>query len=269
MATSALISASTGLRALSTNIDVIANNLANVNTVGFRRSRANFEDLMYQEMSKPGTQNSDNTVKPSGIYIGLGVRVSNTQLMFDQGNLDSTGRELDVAIDGQGFFQVKIPNTFGTEVGYTRAGNLSMTPTGELVVGNAEGFTIQPPVTIPKEATAIDIGTDGKVFATVPSSVDPTQCGQIQVARFTNVGGLKPIGATLFIETTASGTPITGNPTEQGFGRLLQKFIESSNVDPTRELVDLITAQRAFELNSQSIQSADQMLQVIGNLRHG
>ena len=267
MAISALQSAATGLKALSTQIDVIANNLANVNTSGFRRSRANFEDLMYQELANPGTRNSDDSIRPSGVFVGLGVRVSNTQLMFDQGSLDSTGRELDVAIDGQGFFQVKIPPTVGTETAYTRAGNFSLTPDGELVIGNAEGFRLQPPITIPKDAIAVDIGTDGRVFATVPSSVNPELVGQIQLARFTNPGGLRPIGSTLFIETEASGQPVVGNPTAEGFGRVLQKFSESSNVDPVRELVELIKSQRAFELNSQTIQSADEMLQVVANLK--
>jgi flagellar basal-body rod protein FlgG len=267
MGVSALNTAATGLRALSTQIDVIANNLANVNTVAFKKSRANFEDLMYQELERPGTQNSADGIKPLGLYVGLGVRVSNTQLLCEQGHLDATERELDVAIDGPGYFQVQIPNMFGTDVGYTRAGNFAITPDGELVMGNSEGFKIEPPVVIPTNATAVDIGSDGQVFATTPDSVDPQLVGQIELARFINCAGLKPIGANIFIETEASGQPITGNPTEDGFGRTIQKYLESSNVDSVRELVELIKAQRAFELNSQSIQSADEMLQVIGNLR--
>lgn len=267
MTTSALHSAATGLRALSTQIDVIANNLANVNTIAFRRSRANFEDLMYQELARPGTQNSDGGIKPNGLFVGLGVRVSNTQLLTDPGDLEATDRELDIAIDGLGFFQVSIPNNFGTELAYTRAGNMSRTPEGDLVIGNAEGFKLEPPVQIPPEAISVDIGEDGRVFATLPTSVDPVEVAQIQLVRFPNEGGLKPIGANLFIETEASGAAIIGNPKEDGFGRVLQRFLESSNVDPIRELVNLIQTQRAFELNSQSIQSADEMLQVIGNLR--
>ncbi|MDD4889826.1 MAG: flagellar basal-body rod protein FlgG [Phycisphaerae bacterium] len=267
MATSALNAAATGLRALSSQVDVISNNLANVNTVAFRKSRMNFEDLMYQELARPGTKNADDTVKPSGLFVGLGVRVANTQLMCNQGSLDASDRELDVAIDGPGLFQVKIPPTMGRELAYTRAGNFQITSTGELVIGNAEGFRIEPPLTLPTDATAIDIGSDGKIFATVPSSVDPVEVGQLQLARFINCSGLKPIGANLYLETDASGTPIVGNPTQDGFGRVMQKFLESSNVDPVRELVDLIKTQRSFELNSQSIQSADEMMQVIGNLR--
>jgi flagellar basal-body rod protein FlgG len=267
MAVSALESASTGLRALSTDIDVIANNLANVNTTGFRRSRVNFEDLVYQQLAQAGIKNSEDTIKPSGIYIGLGTRVSNTQTLFDAGSLDSTGGQLDLAIDGNGFFQVKIPPTYGTETAYTRAGNLSMTATGQLVSGASDGFLIQPPVTIPNNATNIDIGTDGRVFVTTPTSVSPVEVGQIQLASFINQGGLKPIGSTMFIETDASGPPTVGTPTTQGFGRVLQKFLEASNVDPVRELVNLIQAQRSFEMNSQAIQTADQMLQVIGNLK--
>ena len=267
MATSALNAAATGLGALSTQIDVIANNLANVNTTGFRRSRVNFEDLLYQQLAAAGTKNSEGSTKPAGIFIGLGVRVSNTQTMFNQGNLDSTDRELDVAIDGDGFFQVKIPNTFGTEVGYTRAGNLGLTPDGELVLGNSDGFKLEPPISIPAEATRVDIATDGKVYVTIPSAIEPQEVGQIQLARFSNPAGLRPIAGTLFVETESSGPPTTAYPTEQGMGRLLQKFVEASNVDPVRELVELIRAQRAFELNSQSIQSADEMLQVVANLR--
>ena len=266
MATVALQSASTGLRALSTQIDVIANNLANVNTTGFCRSRVNFEDLVYQEFAQPGIKNSADTVVPSGIFVGLGTRVSNTQTLFEAGSLDSTQNQLDVAIDGQGFFQVKIPPTYGTEIGYTRAGNLSMTADGQLASGDSEGFLLQPPITIPKDTTNIDIGTDGRVFVTSSSSVSPQQVGQIQLANFTNPGGLKPIGSTMFIETDASGSPVVGNPTTQGFGQVLQNFLEESNVDPTRELVNLIQAQRSFEMNSQVIQSADQMLQVVSNL---
>lgn len=267
MSTAALTSAATGLQALSTQIDVIANNLANVNTVAFRKSRANFEDLMYQELQRPGTLNSNDTIKPFGLYVGLGVRVSNTQLSCEQGKLDASDRELDLAIDGQGFFMVQIPDSYGTTTGYTRAGNMSITPEGNLVVGNSEGFLLEPPVQIPSDATGIDIGVDGQVYVTTPTSVDPQLIGQVQLARFINCSGLKPIGSNLYVETEASGQPIVGNPTEAGLGRVLQRFLESSNVDPVRELVQLIQAQRAFELNSQTIQSADEMLQVIGNLR--
>ncbi|MCG3179013.1 MAG: Flagellar basal-body rod protein FlgG [Phycisphaerae bacterium] len=267
MATTALHSAATGLNALSTQIDVSANNLANANTVGFRRSRVNFEDLIYQELHRPGTTNAQGIKTPAGTYVGLGVRVSNTQAMFEQGNLDQTGRELDMAIQGNGFFQVKIFDDFGTGVGYTRSGNFFVNSDGNLVLGNAEGFALEPPISIPSDHTKIDIGSDGRVFVTTPSSITPEEVGQIQLARFINPAGLQQIGGSMFVESEASGPPTLANPGSEGLGITIQEFLESSNVDPVKELVELIKAQRAFELNSQSIQTADETLQVIGNLR--
>ena len=263
----ALYTAASGLMAQQMNTDVIANNIANANTPGFKRDRINFQDLLYQTFRRAGQSTLTGSMVPTSLRVGHGVRPIATQKIFMTGAAQQTGNPLDLMINGEGFFQVKIPNSLGTDTGYTRAGNLSVTPDGELVIGNADGFKIEPPVAIPTDTTAIDIGADGRVFATLPSSVNPQEVGQIQLARFTNQAGLKPIGSTLFIETEASGTPILANPTEQGMGRLLQKFLESSNVDPVRELVELIKAQRAFELNSQSIKSADEMMQVIGNLR--
>ena len=190
MASTALNTAATGLNALSTQIDVIANNLSNVNTVGFRRSRVNFEDLIYQELSRPGTTNARGTRTPAGTYVGLGVRVSNTQAMFEQGNLDETGRELDLAIQGDGFYQVRIFDDFGTGIGYTRAGNFFVNADGNLVLGNAEGFPLEPPIAIPDDHTKIDIGSDGRVFVTTPASITPQEVGQIELARFINKAGL-------------------------------------------------------------------------------
>ena len=267
MATTALHSPATGLNALSTQIDVIANNLANVNTVGFRKSRVNFEDLIYQQMVRAGSTNAQGVKTPAGIYVGLGVRVSNTQPMFEQGSLDATGRDLDLAIQGDGFFQVKIYDDFGTGVGYTRAGNLFINADGQLVLGNAEGFALEPPISIPPDYVSIKVGSDGRVFVTTPGGVTPEEAGQITLARFINPAGLEQIGGTMFVENEASGPPVEATPGTQGLGILIQEFLESSNVDPIRELVGLIKAQRAFELNSQSIQTADETLQVVGNLR--
>lgn len=267
MATTALHSAATGLNALSTQVDVIANNLANVNTNGFRKSRVNFEDLIYQQLGRGGQVNAQGSKTPAGVSIGLGVRVSNSQPLFTQGNLDETGRELDLAIQGGGFFQVKIFDDFGGGIGYTRAGNLFINADGQLVLGNAEGYPLEPPITIPSDYISVDVGADGQVYVTQPASVSPTNVGQIELAKFLNPAGLQQIGSTMFVETEASGSPTLDNPGQGGLGIIVQKFLESSNVDPVRELVDLIKAQRAFELNSQSIQTADEMLQVVGNLR--
>lgn len=267
MAIVALHSAATGLSALSRQIDVIANNLANVNTTGFKASRANFEDLLYQQLAQPGVENANGDHRPSGLYVGLGTRIANTQFDFTQGSPMESGRDLDLMIDGQGFFQVRILQETGTGIGYTRSGNFFINRDGELVLGNSQGPRLEPPITIPADAMSIEITADGQVNVFVPNQVDPVNVGQLQLATFVNPAGLRPIGGNIFVETAASGPPIIGAPGEGNFGTILQRFLESSNVDAVRELVDLIKAQRAFEMNSQSIQAADQSLQVIANLR--
>jgi flagellar basal-body rod protein FlgG len=267
MAITALHSAATGLRALSTRIDVVANNLANAETTAFKRSRANFEDLMYLTLKQPGTSNASGEISPAGIFVGLGTRISNTQLDLEQGSLESTGRPLDVGIEGQGFFKVKVMDTIGDGTAYTRNGNFFVNNEGDLVLGMGDGYKLIPPINIPADTTQISIGQDGTVEVQRAGTLTKTNVGQLELTQFVNPQGLKILGGSLYTETEASGAPITGPPGENGTGTILQGFLESSNVDPVKELVTLIKTQRAFELNSQSIQTADQALQTIGNLR--
>jgi flagellar basal-body rod protein FlgG len=267
MAVVALHTAATGLSALSQNIDIIANNLANVNTTGFKASRANFEDLLYQEKLQPGVENANGDQRPAGLEVGLGTRISNTQLDFTTGSPINTDRDLDLMVDGKGFFRVKILESQGGGIGYTRAGNFFKNSDGEIVLGNAEGPRLDPPIQIPQDATGVSVSADGTVFATIPGQPQPQQIDRLQLANFINPNGLKAIGGNLYVETAASGPPIEGAPGEGTFGQIIQGFLESSNVDPVKELVSLIKTQRAFEMNSQTIQAADETLQVIGNLR--
>lgn len=267
MAIVALHSASTGLSALSTQIDIIANNLANSNTTGFKSFRANLEDLLYQEKQQPGVENAAGDSTPAGLYVGLGTRISNTQIDPTTGSPINTGRELDVMIDGQGFFQVDIQQELGDGIGYTRAGNFFLNRDGDLVLGNSDGPRLVPNINIPDDALKVEISRDGTVNVFLPNQVEPSNVGQIELATFVNKAGLKPIGGNIFVETAASGPPNAAAAGEGNNGIILQNFLESSNVDPVRELVELIKTQRAFEMNSQSIQAADETLQVIGNLR--
>jgi flagellar basal-body rod protein FlgG len=265
MAITALHSAATGLRALSTRIDVVANNLANAETHGFKRSRVNFEDLMYLTLKQPGVTNAAGDVSPAGIFVGLGTRISNTQVDLEQGSLESTNRQLDVGIQGQGFFKVK--TTIGDGTAYTRNGNFYVNNQGELVLGMGDGYKLIPPITIPAGTTDISISEDGIIEVIQNGQQNPQQVGQLRLTQFVNPQGLKLLGGSLYQATEASGEPIDGTPRENGAGKILQGFLEGSNVDPVKELVTLIKTQRSFELNSQSIQTADQALQTIGNLR--
>jgi len=269
MAVIALNTAATGLRALSTRIDVVANNLANAETGAFKRSRTNFEDLMYLAVKQPGSPNNVGDPTPLGQYIGLGVKISNTQLDMEQGPMENTGRNLDVAIQGNGFFRVKLPDGLADGFGYTRNGAFNSNSTGDLVVAIGDGYRVDPPITIPPNATDIAIGTDGVVSYKNPGSTTSVRAGQVQVYQFVNPQGLSILGGSIYQQTDASGTAVQANAGEDGSGQTLQGFLEGSNVDPVKELVTLIKTQRAFELNSQSIQSADQALQTIGNLRRG
>ncbi|MEI8195357.1 MAG: flagellar basal-body rod protein FlgG, partial [Phycisphaerae bacterium] len=249
MAIMALHSASTGLRALSTQLDVVSNNLANANNDGFKASRVNFEDLFYQNRQQPGVQNAQADIRPTGISIGLGTRVSGTQLDMSQGSAIETGRPLDVMISGNGFFQVKsLPNQ-GDGLSYTRTGKFFVNANGDLVLNSSDGFKLDPPINVPTNTTAIDIGQDGRVFATQPGSTTPTEVGQIQLATFVNPQGLLQIGGNLYQKTDASGQATLSNPGSETAGTLKSGFVEASNVDPVRELVDLIKTQRTFELN--------------------
>lgn len=267
MAITALHSAATGLRALSTRIDVVANNLANAETTAFKRSRLNFEDLMYLTLKQPGTTNAAGDVSPAGIFVGLGVKVSNSQLDLEQGSLENTGRPLDVGIQGNGFFKVKIMDSIGGGEGYTRNGNFFVNREGELVLGMGDGYKLIPPVQIPPNASEVTISQDGRIDVIQAGSGVKRKAGDLRLTQFINPQGLQLQGGSIYTETEASGESTENVPGEGGSGQLLQGFLEASNVDPVKELVTLIKTQRAFELNSQSIQTADQALQTIGNLR--
>lgn len=267
MAIVALHSAATGLSALSTEIDIIANNLANTNTIGFKGQRANFEDLLYEEKQQPGVENANGDATPAGLYVGLGTRISNTQFDFSTGSAINTGRDLDMMIRGTGFFKTRILEEDGGGFGYTRAGNFFVSRDGDLVLGNSDGPRLEPAITIPDDAISVQISTDGFVNVFQPGQTDPTNVGQILLASFVNPGGLEAFGKNLLLETAASGPAIEGTPGEGVIGTIIGGHLESSNVDPVTELVKLIKTQRAFEMNSQTIQAADEALQVISNLR--
>ena len=254
--------AKTGLDAQQTQLDVISNNLANVSTNGFKRSRAVFEDLLYQTLRQPGAQSSQQTQLPSGLQIGTGVRPVATARIFTQGNLQQTGNTLDMAISGQGFFQILMPD--GT-TSYTRDGSFHVDSQGQMVTSN--GFTLQPPVTIPAGVLSITIGQDGTVSVTQAGSTAVTQAGAIQLANFVNSGGLQALGQNMYSETAASGTPSTGTPGVSGMGLINQGYVETSNVNVVEELVSMIQTQRAYEINSKVISTSDQMLQTTNNVR--
>lgn len=267
MALVSMQSAATGLSALNTNLDVIANNLANVNTTGFKGSRVNFQDLLYMEKAQPGVENSNGDQRPTGIYIGLGVKVSGTQLSLEQGSLISTGRQLDIAIDGAGMLQVGVEPDFAPNgIAYTRAGALTINSDGELVMASDQGRRLEPVIQIPDNAETITINTTGEVYVTIPGQADPQQVGVIETATFINPQGLSQLGENLFGETEASGPPITGQPGDENRGTIIQGFLEGSNVDPTKELIDMIRTQRAFEMNSQTIRTSDEMLRTVSQL---
>ncbi|MGB2832382.1 MAG: flagellar basal-body rod protein FlgG [Methylotenera sp.] len=246
----------TGLDAQQTQMDVIANNLANVSTSGFKRSRAVFEDLIYQNIRLPGAQSSQQTQLPSGLQIGTGVRPVATERIFTQGNLQLTSNDKDVAIQGAGFFQVLLPDG---STAYTRDGSFQTDSQGQLVT--ASGFPVQPAITIPANAQSLTIGRDGTVSVTVPGASAPTQVGSLQLATFINAAGLQAKGENLYVETSASGNANTNAPGANGAGLLTQGYVETSNVNVVEELVNMIQTQRAYEINSKAITTSDQMLQ--------
>lgn len=266
MAISALRAAASGMAAMDTKLNVVANNLANIDTVGFKRSRVNFEDVLYDVRREPGAMNALSQETPYGILVGLGSQVSGTQLDFEYGAFDQTGKPYDLAIQGDGFFQVKT-NYNGQEItAYTRAGNFTKNREGQVVLANSEGSPMEPPLQIPADASDPTFSSDGKVSVRQPGATTLTQVGQVQLSRFVNPEGLLQIGKNLYIETDASGPPVQGNPQQNGLGEIKQSTLEQSNVDPVIELVDLIFTQRGFEINSQSIQAADRTLEVISRL---
>lgn len=256
----ALWVAKTGLEAQQTRMAVISNNLANVNTTAFKKGRASFEDLLYQNVRQVGGQTSQDTTLPSGLLLGTGVRIVATEKLHTQGNLIQTNNALDVAIDGRGFMQVLMPD--GT-VAYTRDGSFKVNSQGQLVT--AGGYQLQPAVTIPSNAQSVTIGSDGTVSVKVSGSTTPTQVGSITLSDFINPAGLQAIGKNLYAETAASGTPQNGTPGQNGLGMLAQGSLESSNVNVVEELVNMIETQRAYEMNSKAIQTSDQMLAYVNN----
>ena len=257
----ALYTAASGMNAQQTNIDNVAHNLANVNTTGYKKSRIEFEDLVYQEMRTAGATASAVSDAPVGLEIGLGTRAVATARNFSSGNLRSTGSPLDIAIEGEGFFQISLPD--GT-TGYTRSGAFHMDAQGLLVT--AEGYSLEPQITIPNNATSVSISKDGIVSATVAGDSASQQLGTIEIAKFSNAGGLRPLGGNLFAATTASGDAETGAPGTDSRGTLAQAFLEDSNVSVVEEMVNMIIGQRAYEANSRVVKAADEMLAQVNNL---
>ncbi len=253
--------AKTGMQAQQTQMDVISHNLANVSTTGFKRGTAIFEDLIYQNLRQVGAQAAEQAELPTGLQIGLGVRTVATARTYTQGNLQQTDNRLDVAINGDGFFQIEMPDG---STAYTRDGNFKLTAEGQLVTSS--GFTVLGGVTIPAETRSVTIGTDGVVTVIVGNNPQPQQAGTIELASFINPAGLEPRGQNLFTETAASGEPNVGQPGSEGLGPVLQGYLESSNVNVVQELVTMIQTQRAYELNSKAIQTSDQMLQRLSQL---
>jgi len=255
--------AATGMLAQQLNVEVISNNIANMNTTSYKRQRAEFQDLLYQSQRRVGSTSSDTgTIVPAGIQLGLGVRTAAVYRMHGQGNMTLTDNTLDMAVQGRGYFQVLLPSG---ETAYTRAGSFQLSPNGEIVT--ADGYTVQPAITIQPDALDVTINTSGEVLVKIAGQVSPSTVGQFQLATFPNETGLEAIGQNMLVETPASGTPTSSTPGSTGFGTILQGFLETSNVDVVSEITNLITAQRAYEMNSKVIETSDQMLQTVSNLR--
>ena len=258
----ALYTAATGMSAQQLNLDNVANNLSNSSTSGFRRRRLQFQDLMYQNLVMPGAAATQNTTVASGLQVGLGTRTAASEVIMAQGDFNSTGNSLDLAIQGTGFFQIKMPSG---ETGYTRAGMFHLDAQGDIVT--ADGNALDPAVTIPPDALTVSIGSDGTVTVTQPGQTQAQQVGNIQLATFQNPGGLNSVGQNVYLATTASGDPITGTPGgSEGLGTLQQGVLEQSNVNVVEEFIQMILAQRSYEANSRVVTAADQMLQQLNNL---
>jgi len=257
-----LYTAATGMNSMQHQIDVTSNNIANVNTMGFKQDRAEFQDLMYESLNYTAGQTSETTTNPTGMDVGLGVRVSGIQKNFLQGDLKLTSNTLDLAIEGNGFFQITTPDG---ETAYSRNGSFKLDSEGNIVNGN--GYALDPQITVPDNLINLTIANDGTVTAEDPTTGDVTNLGQITIADFINPAGLTPQGESLFMVSEASGDPITGNPTEDQFGSIRQGMIELSNVKLVNEMVDLITAQRAYEANSKAITTTDSMLDTVNRLK--
>jgi flagellar basal-body rod protein FlgG len=257
-----LFIAATGMEAQKLNIDVISNNLANVNTVGFKKSRADFQDLMYQTLRAAGGASAEGIQVPSGIEVGLGVKPVAVQKIFQQGDFTQTGNSLDLVIEGEGFFQVLLPD--GT-IAYSRAGAFKLDSDGRIV--NSDGYPLEPAITVPSDTKTITVGSDGRVTVLTAGGATQTEIGRIELARFINTGGLSSQGKNLFLTTQSSGDAITGSAGTESFGTLSQGYVELSNVNVVEEMVNMIVSQRAYEVNSKAVQASDEMLQVTNNLR--
>lgn len=253
----------TGMLAQQLNVNVISNNIANMGTAGYKRQRPEFQDLIYQNIKRPGSTSSDiGTLVPSGIQVGLGVKPGTIYRIMEQGSFEVTTNELDLAIAGRGFFQVQLPSG---ETAYTRAGNFGINADGDLVT--SQGYLIEPAINIPEDAIDTVINASGEVLVMLPGQTAFANQGQLQIATFANEGGLEAMGDNLFLETESSGTPTVGNPNEDQFGRIEQGILENSNVDVVEEITRLISAQRAYEMNSKVIQTSDEMMGTVSNLR--
>lgn len=257
-----LWTAASGMTAQQTNIDNISNNLANVNNIGFKKGRTFFQDLIYQEIKPAGAISAAGLTHPTGIQVGLGTKVSAIEKVHTQGSLQSTDVDLDIAIEGDGYFQFQLPNG---DIGYTRGGSLKIDSNGNLV--NDSGYLLEPAVTVPDDTISIAFGEDGTISVTLPNTAEAQEIGQLELARFINPSGLKSIGHNFFTPTGASGEPVTGTPGEENFGVVQQGVLEMSNVSLVEDMVNMITAQRAYEINSKAIQTADDMLQVVNGLK--
>jgi len=259
----ALSIAASGMQAQQLNVDVISHNIANMNTTSYKRQRAEFQDMLYQNLERPGsTSSASGGVLPLGIQLGVGVRADAVGRVTEQGGIAATGNPYDIAINGRGYFQITMPSG---QTGYTRAGNLAVNADGQIVT--ADGYALEPAITVPAEATAIQITRDGIVEVTLAGQTDPQQIGQLEIASFINPAGLEGIGDNLFLETPASGTATTATPGSPGLGTLMQGYLELSNVNAVEEISALIVAQRAYEMNARVITAADEMLQSTTQLR--
>ena len=259
----ALSIAATGMLAQQRNVEVVSNNLANMNTTGYMRRRTEFHDLLYQNMRRVGsTSSASGEIVPSGVQVGLGVKLAAVYRIHEQGNLVATDNTFDMAVQGEGFFQIQLPNG---ETGYTRDGTFQLNADGELVTH--DGYAVQPGITVPEDAVDVAINQSGEVLVKLQGQVNLQNVGQLELAVFPNEAGMEAIGSNLLLETPASGAPTTGSPQSTGFGTILQGFLETSNVNAVEEISTLISAQRAYEMNSKVIQTADEMMAAVGNMR--
>ncbi|MDA5193217.1 flagellar basal-body rod protein FlgG [Govanella unica] len=259
----ALSIAATGMLAQQMNVEVISNNIANMNTTGYKRQRVEFQDLLYQNIKRVGASSSDTgTVVPSGIQIGVGVKTGSVYRITEQGSLTNTGNMYDMALNGQGYFRIQLPD--GNDA-YTRAGSFQLSPTGQIV--NQDGYVVQPGISVPPEAVDVTVNAQGEVLVKIAGQIEPQNVGRIEITSFPNPAGLEAIGDNMLVETPSSGQPTVGTPGNPGFGTIMQGFLETSNVNAVSEITSLITAQRAYEMNSKVISAADEMLSVTSQLR--